>query len=257
MRWWYGLWRTLCGDMRRRRKRIVINWKPVLTMLLIGNLFTGVFYSRMTSIVKVRVEGAQPDDQHRVRAILQRIHSQPALKLNRHVTESALLERSALVKAEMTRNIFGRARVQLAYRRPVARIAGMSGAALSRDGVIFQTSSDLSSLPIVRPPNEGLQPSLTVAGPWRPGEVAGLASELANFSDRQVVEISALNNGGLCLNIGSKFAVELGLPEQLDAKIDYLRNKVESDPALLVSGQTLNLVNLERPALRMGIERIK
>lgn len=241
--------------MRRRRKRNPINWGPILTFLLIGNVIAGVYASRMTSIVKVRVEGAQPDDQARVRAILQRIHSQPALQLNRRITESAVLEKSAVFKTELTRNIFGRARLTVTYRRPVAKLAKLSGVALSREGVIFQTGEDLSGLPILSPPEEALKPSLTIAGPWRPGEVAGLASELANFSDRQVVEIIVLSNGGLCLNIGSKFAVELGLPESLDAKVDYLRRQIENDPALLVSGQTLNLVSLEKPALRMGIER--
>ncbi len=243
--------------MRRRRKRNPINWGPILTLLLIGNLVAGVFHSRITSIVKVRVEGAQPDDEHRVRALLQRIHSQPALQLNKRVTESALLERTAVSKVEMTRNIFGRARVSLSYRRPVAKIGGMAGMALSREGVLFQTSQDLSGLPILVLPEEALKPALTIAGPWRPSEVGGLASELANFSGRQVVEISVLANGGLCLNIGSKFAVELGLPEALDDKVDYLRRQIENDPALLVSGQTLNLVSLDRPALRMGIGKKK
>lgn len=241
--------------MRRRRKRNPINWGPILTILLISNVVAGVYASRMTSIVKVRVEGVQPDDQHRIRAILQRVHSQPALQLNRRITESRILERSAVLRTEMTRNIFGRARVTVSYRRPVARIAKMPGAALSREGVVFQTGEDLSKLPVLSPPDEGLKPSITIAGPWRPGEVAGLASELANFSGRQVVEIIVLSNGGLCLNIGSKFAVELGLPESLDEKVDYLRRQIENDPALLVSGQTLNVVSLEKPALRMGIER--
>lgn len=243
--------------MRRRRRRNSINWGPVLTFLLIVNVTAGIFASRMTSIVKVRVEGAQADDQARIRALLQRIHSQPALQLNRLVTESRVMERSAVSKVEMTRNIFGRARLHVSYRKPVAKIGKMSGAALSREGVIFQTNESLSALPVVYPPEAGTKPVMTIAGPWRPAEVAGLASELSNFSERQVVEISALDDGGLCLNIGSKFAVELGLPEALDEKIDYLRRQIENDPALIVSGQTLNLVSLERPALRMGIERRK
>ena len=243
--------------MRRRRKRKAINWGPILTVLLIGNLLAGMFYSQITSIVKVRVEGSEPDDEHRVRALLQRFHSQPALQVNKRAVESALQNRAAVAKAELTRNIFGRARVHLTYRRPVAKVARMNGTALSRDGVLFQTNADLAGLPLLILPDEALNPSLTIAGPWRPAEVGGLASELANFSGPQVVEISVLANGGLCLNIGSKFAVELGLPESLDEKIDYLRRQLENDPALLVSGQTLNLVSLDRPALRMGIEKKK
>ncbi|MBC8066001.1 MAG: hypothetical protein H7Y17_14300, partial [Chlorobia bacterium] len=84
---------------------MAIAWGPVLGFLLTVNLIAGVFASRLTSVVKVQVDGAQINDQARVRAILQRIHSQPALMLNRHVTESMILEKSAVSRVEMTRNI--------------------------------------------------------------------------------------------------------------------------------------------------------
>lgn len=234
---------------------MAIAWGPLLGVLLTVNLIVGVFASRITSVVKVQVEGVKPNDRSRIRAILQRIHSQPALQLNRHVTESLILEKSAVSRVEMTRNIFGRARVKVEYRRPVAAIANMAGAALGRDGVIFQESEEMNGLPVVSLPSDVLLPSTSLVGTWRSGEVAGLAAELADLSKRNRVEISSLKSGGLCLNIGSKFAVQLGLPEKLDEKVEFLRKLIEDDPALLVSGQTLNLVSLERPTFVNGTEK--
>jgi hypothetical protein len=243
--------------MRRRRKKTSLNWTALLSLALVANLIAGIYASRITSVVKVTVEGAPEDDRARVRALLQYIHDQPALQVNRHGVESRVLEKSAVAKAEMTRNIFGRARLNLEYRRPVAGIKGSSGAALGRDGVIFQTSETLSHLPSVAIFEDAKLPALTVAGPWRPGEVAGLASALIELSQQQHVEIAALENGGLCLNIGSKFAVELGLSEQLDQKIDFLKKQIEDDPAVLTSNKTLVLVSLESPVYRIGIEKRK
>lgn len=243
--------------MRRRRKRNPINWGPLLGLAFVLNLVAGIYASRITSVVKVTVEGAQADDQARIRALLQYIHDQPALQVNRFATETRVLEKSGVLKAELTRNIFGRARLNLEYRRPVASIKGSPGAALGRDGVIFQTSEALRGLPSVDIFEAARLPSLTVASPWRPGEVAGLASALIELSQQQHVEIAALENGGLCLNIGSKFAVELGLSEQLDQKIDFLKKQIEDDPAVLTSNKTLVLVSLETPVYRLGIEKRK
>lgn len=255
--WSGGLWRMPSGDMRRRRKRNAINWTPILALAFFANIIAGIYSSRITSVVKVTVEGAQDDDHGRVRALLQYLHDQPALRLNRHATESRVLERSAVAKAELTRNIFGRARLNLEYRRPVASVSGSPGAALGRDGVIFQTSEDMAGLPSVDIFEAAKLPALTIASPWRPGEVAGLASALIELSQQQHVEIAALENGGLCLNIGSKFAVELGLSEQLDQKIDFLKKQIEDDPAVLTSNKTLVLVSLEAPVYRIGIEKRK
>jgi cell division septal protein FtsQ len=243
--------------MRRRRKRRQIAWGPVLTILLVVNIVAGVFASKLTSIVKVRVEGAQLDDQSRIRALLQRIHDQPALKVNRFAVESNIAGKSAVSKVEMTRNIFGRALVTVEYRRPVAKIAGLSGAALARDGVIFQSSQDLTGLPTVVLSKDAKAPTIALAGSWRSGEVAGLAGALVDLSAQNPVEIITLENGGLCLNIGSKFAVELGLPERLDDKVEYFKKQIEDDPSLLMSGRTLILVSLERPSYRAGVEKSK
>ena len=125
--------------------------------------------------------------------------------------------------------------------------------AMSRDGVVFQTGRDLSGLPALQLPESSLSPAITLTGHCRFREAAGLASDIADLAEVESVQIEPTEDGGLCLNIGSKFAVDLGLPEQLDAKVAYLRKQIEDDPALLASGKTLNLVSLERPSYRDGV----
>ena len=243
--------------MRRRRNRIrrQPNWKAIFGLLLVLNLILGIFYSRLTAISRVRVEGAQPGDQKRIAALLTKIHDQPALQVNRRAVETWLMQKSAVNKAEMTRNIFGRALVSLEYRRAVAVIDRAGGAALSRDGSIFQSAGPFDGLPTVNVTPELLYPSMTIAGIWRVRDVARLAAELADLEKLQHLTIYVMSNGGLCLNIGSKFAVQLGPPEQLDKKIDFLRRQLDQDPELVVSGKTLVLVRLDRPVFRTGVDK--
>ena len=238
---------------RRSRNRGRVNWTPLLSLLLVGNVIAGIYKSPITAISKVKVEGAEEGDQKRIEAMLVRVHDQPALQVNRRLVETWLMDRSAVAKSELTRNIFGRATVTLEYRRPVASIAGLKGAALGRDGALFQTDQDLSNLPSLNIAKESIKPTLTLAGLWHSGEVAGLSSAVGDLASANPLRITVQEDGGLCLNIGSKFAVQLGLPDQLDDKIDFLRKQLDQDPELLVSGKTLNLVRLDRPVYRQGV----
>ena len=241
--------------MARKRSRRGIAWDTVLGVLFAANIFAGLYASRLTSLIKIRVEGALPEDQTRIKGILERTHSKPALQLDRLATESAILAKSEVATAEMTRNIFGRARVAVTYRQPVAATTGRKGMAMSRDGVVFQTLQPLNGLPKVLLPEFAMSPVVGVVGPWRYREIAHLASLVKPVNDRAIVEIEATKDGGLCLNIGSKFAVELGLPEALDAKVEYLSKQIENDPAILTKGQTLILISLDKASYRVGVGR--
>jgi hypothetical protein len=242
--------------MSKRRRRRTLAWEPILGILFAVNLATGLYASRLTSMIKVRVEGAKTGDQPRIRAILERIHSQPALRLNKRETESRILEKSEVARVEMTRNIFGRARVVVSYKRPFGRLSGMSGIALARDGSLFQTDTELEGLPRIHVAKNAIAPMTGIIGPWRAREVGGLAAEMVDVAADQPVEIDVLEDGGLCLNIGSKFAVELGLPDHLDDKVAFVRKQIEDDPSLLTSGRTLNVVSLDRPAYRSEMRKI-
>jgi len=201
------------------------------------------------------VVGALPEDQARIQEILQRCENVPALRLDPRRVETLLAQRGCVQRAQVTRNIFGRAVVNMEYRTPVAKILGGNGAALAADGAVFQAIQPLGDLPKVALSAEANVPVLTIAGPWRSGDVAQLATEINEIAIGQDKTITALENGGLCLNIGSKFAVQLGLPERLGEKIDYVRRKLEEDPGLIASGKTLNLVSLDRPSYALGVAK--
>lgn len=239
--------------MARRRKRRPLNLPPILAILLIANVGAGVAYSRLTSVVKVRVVGAAEADRERIEGILGDLKDKPALSINPRAVETRLSERSAVAKAEMTRNVFGRAVVTVEYRRAVAKIVGRPGVGMSRDGVVFQTIEPLGDLPSVVLPEEANRPVLALTGTWRSGEVGALAAETQDIAEGEEKTFIPDANGGLCLNIGSKFAVQLGLPTRLDEKIEYLRRKLEEDPGLLASSKTLILVSLDRPTYAQGV----
>jgi hypothetical protein len=240
--------------MARRRKRPQFAWERALGVLLVVNLVTGLYASRLTSLIKIRVEGALPQDKPRIKAILERTHSKPALQLDRQTTESAIMEKSEVESAEMTRNIFGRARVVVRYRDPVAKIVG-SKMAISEGGAVFQTDKDLDDLPTFAMPSFAMKPIAGIVGPWQFRSVGALAKGIRGIGGPETVQIQITEDGGLCLNIGSKFAVDLGLPERLDAKVDFLKKRIEDHPEILTSGKTLVLVSLDRPSEREGVGR--
>ena len=241
--------------MPKRRRSSRIAWETVLGILFVANIFAGLYASRLTSLIKIRVEGAMPEDKARIRAILERTHSKPALQLNRRATESAILSKGEVLSAEMTRNIFGRALVKVKYREPVAAIKGMANRVLAIDGVVFDTHRNVSGLPTFSMPEIARAPAIGIVGPWRSRDVGWLAAAVRGIAGEEPVEIQSTDDGGLCLNIGSKFAVDLGLPEDLAAKVDRLRKKLDDEPALISSGKTLVLVSLENASLRDGVNR--
>jgi hypothetical protein len=243
--------------MRRRRKRRSIDPTRLLWVLLVANLISGLFFSRLTSIGQIRVEGAQPTDEKRIQALLVRVHDKPSLQVNPREVETWLQSKGAVAKAEMTRNIFGRALVSLEYRRPVGAIEGMKGVAISRDGTVFQCDEDLTGLPTIRPPKDALEPHITLTGTWNSRDVAGLASELADISHARGLRITSSDEGRLSIIIGSKFAVDLGDSTRLDEKIDYLKGQLDAKPDLLESGRTLVLVSIENPMYREGVGKSK
>ncbi|MBN9502494.1 MAG: hypothetical protein BGO01_13845 [Armatimonadetes bacterium 55-13] len=241
---------------RRRRKRRPLAYGPIFATLLVVNIVMGIRYSRLTSITKVRVIGAAKGDEHRIKAILARYHDIPALQINANALMTTLNSRSAVNRVDVTRNIFGRAVVSMDYRMPVAKVVGMSGAAIARDGSIFQTIDAVpSDLPSVSLPVDAQKPIMTLVGPWRSGEIGGLAAEVRKIVPDEEKTLTADENGGLCLNIGSKFAVRFGLPKRLDEKMDYLVRQLDQDPGLIASGKTLVLVNLDRPSYAQGVAK--
>jgi cell division septal protein FtsQ len=237
--------------MPRKRKRRRLNWGPILIVLLLGNITAGVFFSKLTSVVRVQVRGVPSWDRPRVEAILLAAKDTPAMVLNPHRVESEVQALPEAEVARLSRNVFGRANLAVQYREPVARVQAKRLVGLTYEGVLYPAHSLPPGLPIVRPPKESALPLIGFVGSWNPGEVAQVCDQTRDLALNRTVIVSVDSQGGVCLNIGSGGAVQLGQPTELEAKLSLVRRKLQEDPSFLERLEYLDVKAPDRPQQKL------
>ncbi|RYG41853.1 hypothetical protein EON79_20025, partial [bacterium] len=220
------------GVTKKRRRRIVIEWRPILWVLLLGNVVAGLSYSRVTRLTRVTAEGVAQADQERIETILASMHDVPCLRINPRNIEALVLDHPAIRTVDLTRNIFGSGRLRVIYRTPVAERLGRPGEALSADGLLYRAVELPSGLPKLQMPNDSPVPSLALAGGWRGESIAWLFQEASSLAGEGDVRIAFARKGTLTLYIGGG-RVELGGPTRLERKMEVLRTRLNRDPGEL------------------------
>lgn len=234
--------------MARKRKRGRLRPKPFLVIGLVGNITAGLLWSPLTSVTKVRVEGAQEADKARLEKIVQGMHDIPCAQIHPRLVESAALELPAMRSATLNRNLFGSAVLSVGYRRPVARVQAAARLGLSIDGVVFPSLEPLSpSLPVVVLPAGRPGVLTTVASTWESAKIANLAVRLQETYPQSLLRIGVVDSGFVWLNMGSG-RVALGDCDQLDAKLEILKNYLNRDPSFLSKIEVLNLTSPKSPS---------
>ncbi|RYG38905.1 hypothetical protein EON81_02445 [bacterium] len=234
------------GVTKKRRKRVLIEWRPILWILLLGNIAFGLSYSRVTRLTRISVEGATQGDQGRLKEILGSMHDVPCLRINPRNIEALALDHPAVRTVELTRNIFGSGRLKVVYRTPVAERFGRPGEALSADGMLYRAIEVPEGLPKIQMPNDYPTPSLALAGGWRGESVAWLAQEASALSGNGDVRIGFARKGTMTLYLGGG-KVELGGPTRLERKMEVLRTRLNRDPGELQRVESLVLTDPESP----------
>jgi cell division septal protein FtsQ len=244
--------------MRRKRKRTRLRPKPILWLLLTVAICLGVWYSPITSIRNVRVEGALPSDRDRLGSILKALEDIPVARIDPRVTEGKVLENSAVYQAELTRSLFGTALLKVSYRQPVARLLGHPNVLLDADGVLYRTQvPPIDGTPRAKPvgpfipqiqlPDNGPPTLLTLAGNWQPKTMAKLAQDVVKLRLSDVIRIQVEPGGVVCLNMGTGRVI-LGSLDDLDKKLAVLRERLATNPSELDQVQELNLTAPESPS---------
>src|SRR5579862_1088197 len=111
---------------KRKRKRTRIKPGPVLAFALLVVLVSGFAYSPLTSVNKVSVIGVNAEDRPEIQDVLSRLNRIPWLIVNDRWVETRVQHIEAIDHANYSQNIFGRGRLQISYRVPVARVRGES-----------------------------------------------------------------------------------------------------------------------------------
>src|SRR5687768_8190292 len=110
---------------RKRAKRKVDLW-PIWRGLwlcsFIVSLITGFVTSSLTAPTKVKVTGASKDQEAEIRRRLATIEHKPSLLIDSGALEASVLRAPGIKSALFRSNVFGRARLAIQNREPVALI---------------------------------------------------------------------------------------------------------------------------------------
>jgi len=232
---------------KKKKPKFLPNWRLILWLLLILNVWLGLTRSPITSLRRVRVETAPAGDQARVRAILAELQNVPCLQINPRNVESLAMNLPEVRSAELTRNIFGSGRLLIQYRHAIARRFN-ANIGISADGVMYPSDNLSEDLPTIQLPPDQPAMSLALVGNWPVVALAQTAVEAQGIVPGQPVRIQVEAGGSVSLYIGSGRVV-LGSTEDLDKKLDVLRNHLERNPLELSQVESLNLTRPDAPSV--------
>lgn len=237
--------------MRRKAKRTRLRPRPFILLGLAANLVAGALYSPLSTVRRVRVEGAPLEDEGRLRDLMQKLKGVPCAQVNARALEAEALQNSEIKSASLARTPFGTAVLKIVRRTAVAHLDRYRGTGLTEDGVLYRSTVPLDDLPTVALPEDHRFVGLTLGNGWRPVDVARLATSIRSIPSDRPIKIDLDKGGRVCLNIGTGAfvgIVDFGPYEGLDAKAARLESILRERPNLFESVQTLKLVNIDNPA---------
>lgn len=238
--------------MAKRKKRTV-RWERILWPFVIVNVAAGWYYSSATAVSSVRVVGARPSDQSRLKVILSETKDTPFSRLNGSNFESLAMELPGVSIARLSRNLFGRATLSIEYERPVAVIKASDGTGdsmlLGANGSVFMGAKDenLASVPEVR-----VAPKLEFSPLGLTNQFDGTAliailrpAEARFGPAGYAVEVLAVNRFNVVID-GCR--LELGNATKLDDKFAAFDVLVRTYPTLLSDCDSVIVTQPAKPA---------
>ncbi|MCH8273205.1 MAG: hypothetical protein IH851_00240 [Armatimonadetes bacterium] len=241
---------------RRRRRGAGQNRRPLWTLFwslaFLSTAGIGLFQSDLTQIAVVRIEGAAPDDRTRLEEILRGIRGVPAFRIDSADVERQVESSRRVLSGRFRTNVFGRARLTVEYRRPVASLSGAPGLAVDGDGYVFEYRR-AGALPLALDlPGRDLAPVLGLCDPSRLRPAARLAGKLQEEGVELKGTVFLDASGRLCLNSGKVLLVVFGSGDRLAEKVAVLRRSLNDDPGLPESATEINLVEPEAAMIMRG-----
>lgn len=241
------------GSKRRGRRRTRLSrgfwyvfWLTALSTVIVVGLYT----SSLTQIVSVRVVSSKSDDWERLRAIVKAHETKPAVTISAYEIERKIESDPRVFESEFSANVFGRARVRVKYREPIALLASDPSYGIDIRGHIFPVSNAESKLLALRIKVQDFSPNLTVADPSPLREAVVLARKLQVAPVKLAGIIATDASGRLTLAVPDGLQIVFGSATRLDEKLKALEAALSADAQLVRSNAVLNLVEPTAPAIK-------
>ena len=230
--------------MASKKRKFRFPWTVVWGLAFLAVTCAGLWFSDITRVQIIRVDAKELADQSRIRRILEKIDGEPALRVRPRDIERLVDQNPQVMVSSFYRNAFGRARLKVAYRQPVATYGDHQE--VDENGEIF------ASLPGT-PPNLAIMANvqvmtayLTICDPSPLRIAARLAKKLQVFVPELAGNIAFDSRGGISFKSGD-LLVEFGDGGRLQDKVDLLRKALDQHPELLEHKARLNLVDPDNP----------
>lgn len=220
---------------RRRDAEWMWFWAAAFGIVLAA----AAFLSPLTRITVVRVTGAAPHDQARIEAALRTLAKTPALRVDTEAFEASLIT-PEVRSASLQTNAFGRARLSLVYRNPVASMPGR----LAVDGMgnVFPLGERLAPNLQISQKLEDFSTILTISDPSPLRRLARLAEKLQVSMPKLAGTLEIDDKESLCLRVDG-LVVEFGDTSQLDRKVQVLADLFQEEPQRAAEGGRIILVD--------------
>ena len=241
----------------RPQRRSVNRGKQLLWFLLVVNVVAGVLFSPATAVRKVRVVGAGPEHTAFLDEVTGDWHATPWVRLPLTNSRYQILQMPEFREVRIESNPFGRALITVTPREAVAWLDREPVMYLDTEGVLFsklvpfdeegnagpKTLLSLSSAPS--------EPSATIVQQWEGGIIANLCEKLNSAVPKVAFQVQFDELGAIILRHGDGREILLGSSDRIDEKLAKLIEIAGPTGELPDDIQELNLVEPDRPAVRL------
>ncbi len=214
-----------------------------LALLDVG---AGLAFSPVTAADRVRVEGGQDFDRQRLARILSTLRDVPCARVNGYEIESRVLDLSEVKSANLSRNVFRRAVLEVEYRTPVARIFGNPGVALGSEGAVFVCRRSLRGLPLLKTPASAHGSCVAFCSPMKGETLAYVCEKVKSMDQFRAGTVEVDSKGSVYLHNGFGARVKLGPSERMEEKLAKLAEILRERPEILRQVKDLILISPSR-----------
>jgi cell division septal protein FtsQ len=232
---------------KKRAKRTVDRspkWRVVWLGAFCAALIAGIVASPLTSPRVVRVSGAAKHQQESIRAALRSLGAKPSLLIDTGALQTQLLRLPDLKSASFRSNVFGRDRLALQCRQPVALISDKL--AVDEAANVFWMGSRM-------PPNLHISSNvkdfstiITISDASPLNRLCRVAKKIKESLPKVVGTLEIDDKERIRLRIEG-LVVEFGDTSDLDKKIDILDRALKENPKRAQEGGSIILVDPEDP----------
>lgn len=246
------------APVKRKRRRVRRNWnaKGILWILVIVNIGLGIGLSSVTGLRSVEVSGANSNQIPDIEKRLQVFRLVPWVQQSRAAMATAILADNRIASASVVSNIFGRGKVVVTNRVPVAKVfreikEGQTQpnweTYLDSNGVLYRGDSSEEVMPQLKLPLSTNQVNLSIGAAWPLPSVAKVVTRVSTVLSELPSTLVLDDQSVLSLEVAAGPKIILGTDDDLDRKFEVLERAFRDDADRMKRVKVVNVSAPDRP----------